>query len=191
MEGLSEAGALLLLGYSLTVGAMLGVIWDLFRVTRIAVFGRKRRQGSIFVQLPSEQSELKLILSIDTSEKHSVIAHIGVFLSDLGFCIFSAICVILMLFHASDGVIRGFAFAGAFTGFAIYYFTVGRITVIFSDAIIKIIKRILHFLLSLTVFPMIRLAKAIAKKALSILKKIKNDVTPNKGKQKNERNKRK
>ena len=184
MAGLSETEALFLLGYSLIVGAILGVIWDLFRVTRIAAFGRKKRQNAVFIPLPSDKSELTRILSIDTSEKHSNIAHIGVFLSDLGFCIFSAICVILMLFHASDGVIRGFAFAGAFIGFVIYYFTVGKLTVIFSDAIIKIIKKLLRFVLSLTLLPLIRLAKAIVKKLLSTIKKIRNDVTPNKGKKK-------
>lgn len=198
MERLSEAEAFRLLLYALIVGAVLGIIWDIFRVTRIAAFGRKKRQKSIFVPLPADTEALKQILRVDTSEKHSVIANVGVFLSDLGFCVFSAICVILMLFHISDGVVRGFAFAGAFIGFAIYYFTVGRLTVIFSDAIIRILKRLLRFVLSLTLFPILKLLRGIAKKALSIIKKHrlkriknKNDVTPNKGNRKNERNKRK
>ena len=157
MEWLSEGRAFTLLLYSLAVGAILGVIWDVFRVARIAAFGRKKRPKSVFVQLPSDKAELERILNVDTSEKRSFLATASVFMSDLGFCVFSAICVILLLFQLSEGEIRGFVFAGAAIGFTVYYFTLGRLTVIFSDAIIRAIKKLISLTLSVTLLPIARL----------------------------------
>lgn len=165
MEWLSEGKALTLLLYSLAVGAVLGLIWDGFRVARIAAFGRKKHPKSVFVQLPADKAELERVLNVDTSEKHSFLAVASVFISDLGFCVFSAICVILLLFQVSEGEIRGFAFMGAAIGFAVYYFTVGRLTVIFSDAIIKAIKKLISIILSVTLLPIVRFTGRIIRKA--------------------------
>ncbi len=161
MEWLSEGRAFTLLLYSLAVGAILGVIWDVFRVARIAAFGRKKRPKSVFVPLPADRAELEQILNVDTSEKRSFFAAASVFISDLGFCVFSAICVILLLFQLSEGEIRGFAFAGAAIGFTVYYFTIGRLTVIFSDAIIRAIKKLINLILSVTFLPILRLIRRI------------------------------
>lgn len=168
MEWLSDGRAFTLLLYSLAVGAVLGVIWDIFRVARIAAFGRKKRPKSVFIQLPSDKSKLGRLLNIDTSEKHSFLSVASVFISDLGFCVFSAICVILLLFQLSDGEIRGFAFVGAAIGFTLYYITVGRLTVIFSDAIIRAIKRLIVLILSVTLLPITRLARRIFRKIKKI-----------------------
>ena len=157
----SEGKALALLLYALITGALLGVLWDIFRIMRIAAYGRKERPKRLFIRLPAEEAEVTRILNVDTSKKASFLSSLCVFVSDFGFCVFSAICVILLIFQLNDGEFRGFALLGAFLGFTAYYFTLGRLTVIFSDVIIKAIKKVVLFILSVTVLPIGRLLTGI------------------------------
>ncbi len=177
MTPLSEWKSLTLLLYALTVGAALGVSWDVFRIIRIAAYGRKKRPKRLFIRLPAEENEVKKIFRIGSSQKQSFLSSACVFLSDLAFCIFAAVCMILLIFRLNDGEFRGFALFGALLGFVIYYFTVGRLTIIFSDAIIKIIKKTIIFVFSVTLLPIAvlfsRLFKAIgAARALRARKKL-------------------
>lgn len=158
MTLISRSGSIALLLYALCVGAALGVLWDIFRVIRIAAYGRRKRPSKMFVRLPSNEREVKEILRVGASDKLSPISFLCVFLSDLAFCIFAAICMILLIFRSNNGEFRGFALWGAFIGFAVYYFTVGKLTVIFSEAIIKVIKKAIAIVFSLTLKPILKLA---------------------------------
>lgn len=163
MTPLSEGSSVTLLLYALTVGAALGVLWDVFRVIRIAAYGRRVRPKRLFIRLPAEENEVKKLFRVNAPQKSSVLSFICVFISDIAFCIFSALCVILLIFRLNNGNFRGFALLGAIVGFTVYYFTVGKLTVIFSDMIIRAVKRVIRFILSLTVLPIVRLFRHIYK----------------------------
>jgi len=157
--GLPEENLLLLLLYSLAVGAFLGVLWDIFRIIRIICYG-KRKSGSFApIRLPSSEKDVSRALKLCHSQKFLSLSGIFIFLSDIIFCLTAAVSVIILLFHLNGGEIRGFALFGAALGFTAYYFTLGKLTVLFSDYIIRGIKRLILLILSVTVIPIIKLLR--------------------------------
>ena len=160
--GLPENNLLILLMYSLTVGVFLGVLWDIFRIMRIAAYGKRKNGLPCPVILPKNEKEVGRALSFRHTQRVLSLVGISIFLSDVLFSITSAITVILLLFHLNGGEIRGFALIGATIGFTAYYFTVGRLTVIFSDLIIRGVKRLISLILSITVVPILKLTYKVS-----------------------------
>lgn len=165
----SEYGSFLLLVYSATVGAFLGVLWDVFRIIRIAFHGRKTGAAPP-VRLPSTGEGVERALSFKHGTKIPSLTFFGTFLCDLIFCLICAVCVVLLLFQLNDGEVRMFSLLGALAGFAVYYFTVGRLTVYFSDVIIKAVKKTVYTVLRFTLFPVIRAASSVLNRAKRIIK---------------------
>lgn len=157
--GLAKENLAALLLYSVAVGCLLGILWDIFRIIRIAVYGRQRGEGSSPVRLPASKKEVNRALSFRHTRGAVSLSGILIFFSDLLFCLSASAAVILLIFHLNGGEIRGFALFGALLGFICYYFTVGKLTVLFSELIINGIKRLLHFVLSLTLIPVFKLLR--------------------------------
>ena len=97
--------------YSVIIGVVLGVIYDVFRIQRI------------------------------TMERDNIIENIIIFAEDIIFAVISAVIIVLLMYHLNHGRIRWFAPVGAGIGFVIYYNTVGRIVIICSEKIIKFINK--------------------------------------------------
>ena len=152
----AEQVTLALLAYSLLIGGALGVIWDIFRVIRIAVYGR-RRWNMAPIRLPPTEKETASVLALTHSQKIPSFAFFATMVTDVVFCLVSAVTVIILLFHLNDGEVRAFALFGALLGFLVYYFSVGRLTVFFSEAIIRFIKRTVSFVCSVTVRPVLKI----------------------------------
>ncbi len=114
-----------LLLYSLILGAFLGAFFDLMRISRV-------------------------FLSIFFSEKtghtvgNTVIAVVS-FFEDIIFFAVSAAVTVLFCFQANGGSARGFILLGVLGGFSIYLFTLGRLTKLISEAISRLIYRLLSF----------------------------------------------
>ena len=178
--GLNEKSLSLLLLYSLIVGFFLGFLWDFFRIFRIICYGKPSAAPITPIRLPSTEKEVRSALSFKHRHKFFSPTGITVFISDLLFCTTSAFSVIILLFHLNDGEIRAFALFGAGIGFTVYYFTLGRITVRISDAIIKKVKKLLFFLHIKMIAPFFRLlARPFAFlliKTRKTLDKIKNKI---------------
>ncbi len=178
--GLPEENLVILLLYSLTVGAFLGVLWDVFRIIRIACYGKRKGGSFAPIRLPSSEKDVGCALKLCHTQKFLSFSGIAVFFSDLLFCLTAAVSVIILLFHLNGGEIRGFALFGAAAGFTAYYFTIGRLTVLFSDLIIKGIKKLILLILSVTVIPLFRLLRKpfvlLVRKADIRLRKIKTDA---------------
>jgi len=175
---LPEENLALLLLYSITVGAFLGVLWDIFRILRIAVYGKQKKMLQCPIKLPSDVNDVKKALSFYHRQNAFSFAGISIFISDLLFSITAALTVILLLFHINGGEIRGFALFGALIGFIIYYFTVGRLTVFFSDLIIKATKRLIFFIFSVTFKPLLMFFRKILHYILGLIyKRIRKNYT--------------
>lgn len=160
--GLPDENLAVLLLYSIIVGAFLGVLWDFFRIMRIAAYGKRKGRLPCPIRLPSEEKEVLRALSFRHTQKPLSFSGVTIFLSDLLFSITAAISVILLLFHLNGGEVRGFALFGAGIGFTVYYLTVGKLTVIFSDMIIKGIKKLILLFFSVTVVPLFRLLRKLS-----------------------------
>ena len=182
--GLSEENLTLLLFYSISVGIFLGLLWDFFRIFRIIFYGKPSSVLPSPVKLPATEKDVRKALSFKHTQKFFSPAGITVLISDLIFCITATFSVIILLFHLNGGEVRAFALFGAGIGFTSYYFTVGKITVKISDAIIRRVKKMILFLYSkiiaptfLFLFRPVTLLLLIIKKKLD---KIKNKIKINK-----------
>ena len=127
--------------YAAGVGAMLGVIYDVFRIVRIATCPAKntapKRPGLLRRLLPAE----------------NILFAILVFLEDILFSLIAGVVVAIFIFNINDGQIRWFALAGAILGFFIYYQTVGRLVISVADIILRILRRTIAFLVRITFRP--------------------------------------
>lgn len=100
--------------YSIVIGIILGVVYDVFRIQRITM-----------------ESDNKYF---------TVIRDIIIFIEDIIFAIISAIFIAIMIFYVNNGQIRWFALFGTSIGFIIYYNTIGRIVILCSEKIIAFIR---------------------------------------------------
>lgn len=83
----------------------------------------------------------------------SVILHILTFLTDLAFILLYALVAILLTYRISGGVFRGMVYIGMTSGFALYYFTIGKLTLKISRGLAKLIKKTVKMLLKLVYTP--------------------------------------
>ena len=127
MFDISQGQLFILLVYSATVGAALGVVYDFFRIIRVAFpYNAQKNRHSTKVN------------------RSKFIYGAIVFLQDVIFWIFAALVTILFTFMANRGQIRLFALSGQLVGFTIYYFTVGRLVYKLAGRLVRFIRQTLR-----------------------------------------------
>lgn len=127
--------------YAAGVGAILGMIYDVFRILRIATRPKENR-------LPKPAGKRCRLLPAG-----NCLYAASVFFEDILFSLIAGIVVSIFIFNINDGQIRWFALAGAGIGFFIYYQTVGRVVIAVADVILRILRRIVAALFTITVRP--------------------------------------
>ena len=161
--------------YSIAVGFFLGAVYDVFRILRIALEihtepsavenprnGKKEPREE--QKSPDAAKKIKkALLRILRAGNGAII-----FIEDIVFFTICAAVITIFIFNINDGQIRWFALAGSGAGFAVYYFTVGKIVMFCAKKIIAFIKAVILFILRITVFPVIKLISALFR----LLKKI-------------------
>lgn len=128
--------------YSAGVGAALGLLYDVFRIMRVAM-----------KPSPKMPAPLRTV--------YNIIGDAIIFIEDILFSIVAAVVVTVFLFHINNGQMRWFVLAGAGIGFALYYMTVGRLVIMCAEAIISFIRAVIHFILRLTLFPASRAVRFV------------------------------
>ena len=130
--------------YSLILGAILGVLFDALRISRILLtyrgVGSKIRHVS------------DTFLSAIT------------FIEDILFASVCAVVLILFCFKVNRGISRSFILFGSGVGFTLYYFTVGRLTSLAANAISRAFYAIFAFITKRCIYPIIRFIIKILKK---------------------------
>ena len=124
MFQVSQYQLMILLIYSALVGAALGLVYDIFRIFRVAFIAQ---------QHPKEQPR-----KVNKNSNFFVWAII--FVQDIAFWLIAAVVTILFIFMVNRGQVRLFALSGQVMGFIIYFFTVGRVVYKFSEQIVLFIK---------------------------------------------------
>ena len=132
MTASSQVTALVL--YSAVIGAFIGVIYDIFRILRIA--------------LPEV---------IKGTKAETVI----VFFQDIIFWLITSAVFIIFIYYANKGMTRLIMIFASGAGFLIYYYTVGRIVIFFSGAIIGLVKHIVKLFYKILINPLIFLITGV------------------------------
>jgi len=127
----------ILLVYSMVVGAALGILYDVFRIFRIAF---------------TADSEEKIRIRHKNAK---FIINALVFVQDLLFWLIAAIVTVLFIFMANTGQVRLFALGAQFLGFLAYHFTLGKLVMKISDKIIRGIKYILRMFMKYAIIPVV------------------------------------
>ena len=126
--------------YAVVLGTILCVLYDVFRVIRIA-FG-----GKMTV----------------------------VFIEDILFSVLALVLTFIFVVAVNNGELRFYVLVGELLGFAIYYFTFGRVTMGLSKGIISILKSLLNLLMK----PFVRLFRSLKGKK-KIKKKKSHHISKN------------
>ena len=85
---------------------------------------------------------------------------VAVFIEDIVFSTIALVLTFVFVIAFNNGELRFFVLIGEFLGFVFYYFTVGRLTMFFSKAIIKLIKK----LVSVICTPFVKLSRLLNRK---------------------------
>lgn len=129
-----------LLLYSAAVGFFLGAVFDVFRIQRVSMapsselspVRRKRRGQADGCGIP--------LCAGDTARPLDGIRFAIIFAEDVLFFLIAAVVVTVLVYQANFGRVRWFALLGVLAGFALWYNTVGRLTMLFSEYIIYFLR---------------------------------------------------
>lgn len=138
-------------------GTVFGMIYDVFRISRMA---RKNSQGSI-VSMLTKHFKIPRKCDIQNEQKKNKIEFAIVFIEDFIFCMMVSLIEILLFYHLNGGVIRVYALFLSVLGFVLYKIIFGRLIILLAKNIIYIFRHILYFLLCVILTPFVFIGKRI------------------------------
>lgn len=153
--------------YTFLCGAGMGVIYDLLRLSRAML-------GYHYIRSESKVIKNRYVerFRSNKEKKRGVLFPSILFLEDLLFVIFFCIVFILTLFYGNGGVFRAAFLIAIIAGFAAYYFTIGRISVIFFEIWSVYIRATVRHVVYYLFFPIRLVARALASKIKKNIEKL-------------------
>lgn len=137
-----------LLWYSLWLGIILGVVYDILRIRRIAT----ARSGSF----GARRAPISLAMWNGKGPRRSKVGAGLLFVEDLLFALFAAVSFLLLFYSVNGGIVRWYAFVGAGMSFVVYRLTIGRLLMCLSDRITRGIRCVIGWLWKRMVSPLAR-----------------------------------
>lgn len=163
---------MLLLIYSFVFGMSAGVFNDINRITR-AMMGVKY-SGKAFERL--YRIELPFVGRLSSSGKEKrlkrTVESAVIFLQDILLFAYLGCGTVILNYYLNRGQLRLYTIAAMAVGFAIYYFTLGRLVIFLSEGIIFFIRAALKISFYVASRPAVWLWHGMRKICLSICKKI-------------------
>lgn len=164
-----------LLLYSVIVGAALGVLYDLMRISRLFMtlpaaptspkYYRMlshlklfRRTGQVTAD-PNDEADTRAV------KVNEFAVGVVAFVEDILFFVTAALTAAVFIFHANTGDMRGFVLVGAVGGFALYLNTVGRLTLLFGELIVFVVRGALAAIYTHIITPTVKLIKRALSRA--------------------------
>lgn len=149
MEHVSQSALISLALYGAAVGVLLGIIYDVFRILRIAV---------------EPSNRLRLLSTVTGSETADgkkphgeTVRTVVIAIEDIIYSVICAVIISVMIFHINSGHPRWFILLGTALAFFVYYFTIGKIVMLFSSYIFLFVRTVFMFVMKLTLFPLLKL----------------------------------
>ena len=140
------------------LGAILGAVYDLFRVVRVAAKKPKAPSGAVFqkIKLPPA-----LFRARELKRQRKIAEGAVVFIEDIAFFIVCAAAVTLFFLGENSGKIRIYCLIFSFFGFLVYHLTLGRVVIYFSSAIIFFAKCLLYWTVYIIIVPIKRFLRVV------------------------------
>lgn len=142
---------------SLVLGALLGVVSDVIRLSRLAAGVTQSTADRRFAEnvLPLIGKPLR------RKGKKKAFCHLFLFLGDVLFFVLAAVLFRLFVYAVSDGIVRLYLLFGAAVGFAVYDRTVGRLVLGASGYLLFGIRVVFAYLWFFFSFPFRAAGKGI------------------------------
>jgi|GEM_PF-1272291 len=135
---------------SVVLGIAMGVIYDLIRFSRLVL--------GIDARSPFKKGGQKRIFG-----------YVFVCLGDLFFFVVLTVCMCVFFFLTGDGRMRSYGLIGAFLGFLLYYYTLGKLFIAVSAFLVSLFKRSVKYVLALFAAPFLYMYELVKKTVLQIL----------------------
>lgn len=161
MLEITQISYILLAVYSFCFGAILGMIYDTLRITRI-ILGAEGGSG---VGDALRQVRLPIINGGVYPGKKSRLAEVllsgYIALGDIAFISFCGVIAVMISYAYNSGRVRAVIFLGLLAGFLLYYYTVGRLVVAASRLVAFAIRGIAVYAWSALAFLARNMSKVI------------------------------
>ncbi len=129
----SREAFLPLLLLSLLAGLVLGAVYDVFRIRRVAFRLMQRNPGVTDVPLHRIRRHAAML---------DVLLCFG---EDLVFCLLGTVVLILLSYQLSYGMPRWYALGASLLGFGLYRITLGRVVMSLAETILRGIRAVVRF----------------------------------------------
>ena len=129
------------------LGVFLGVVYDVFRIARISRLPYIAPKGRFYeiIKIPERKKIFPTFFAV--SDK------LLTFAEDIVFWIIASVAEILFIYHVNGGAVRVYFVMCTFAGTALYFFTVGKITMYFSVRIIFLARCLLYWCFYIIIYP--------------------------------------
>lgn len=135
MIDLEQTTLVYLLLCSVALGALLGVLYDLIRFAKMML-------GVEYGKTDTKQGRVRRAIVFAVT-----------FVSDVIFWVIFAASSVILTYNVSGGVFRAMVYVSMIAGGAVYYFTIGRLTLKLGIKLSKLIKKVAAKLLRLVIVP--------------------------------------
>ena len=161
----------LMLLCSLGVGIFLGVLYDIFRISRLfltlpsectsARYYRMLPRVRLFAGSKQITGDIDAEPDALSIRLNNFAVGVVAFVEDIMyFCLCGAI-ISVFLYNLNTGKVRGFVLIGAICGFAFYLLTIGRVTLFFGELIVFLIRSLARLVFLRLILPTARAVQRI------------------------------
>lgn len=147
--------------WATALGFSLGGVYDVLRITRILCgvhyvkrfSGKENSSAEVCAQSDAQLTWRRRIFRAQRT--------LFIFLGDVLFGVMCGIALIILLYYANDGQFRFLAVFGMACGFFAYYHTLGRLVMLFSEAIVLAVRRLIRWIVWLVLLPLRAIARLL------------------------------
>ena len=167
---------------SVLLGAAVGILHDVHRLTRVLLgvrYGGRRFDRLYAMRLPlvgkalGEQKEGK---------GRRIALPILIFFQDVLLFVVAGVGTALLNFYYNNGQLRLYTVVGLVLGFVLYYFTLGRLVMLLSEGIAFFLRAFLTVFLWVISRPLVLFVVFLGKNTKKLIKKFKKTIANNRKK---------
>ena len=152
---------------ALLLGLFFGLLYDVFRIIRVSRMPYIVPEGRLYdmIKIPSgAPSRFRKA----TRKLFSVSDALATFAEDILFWITVSVCEILFVYHVNGGVVRIYFIIYSFLGAALYFFTLGKLTMYFAVRIVFLSRCTVYWTVRIIICP-IRFILTVSFKCLRFI----------------------
>lgn len=162
--------------WAVALGFMLGVVYDVLRITHILCGVHYVKRFSQDERQVADMDLMSVALRRPRKRVLHTMRSVLIFTEDLLFGLVCGVSLVILLYYTNDGQLRALALFGMACGFFVYHQTLGRLIMLFSEVIVLAVRRFVRWTLRLVLMPIQWLAlllyRIIGRRVAQLVKRI-------------------